>query len=100
MGKSKVNKTAIVGKTHVKKGDVVLVNSGKWKGETAKIVAVLREKGRVVLEFSGLSAEKKKEFGLKTVRKSQANPQGGLVERAVSVHISNVNLKVEAKAEA
>ncbi|MEI6055025.1 MAG: KOW motif-containing protein [Lentisphaerota bacterium] len=80
-------------KTHVKTGDEVKVLAGKWKGEDAKIKANLKEKDRVVLEFSGLSPEKKKQLGVKTVKKSQQNPKGGIIERTVSVHISNVKLK-------
>ena len=85
-------------RTHVKSGDEVTVTTGKWKGEDAKIKTVLKDKDRVVLEISGLSAEKKKQIGVKTVKKSQENPQGGMVERSVSVHISNVKLK-ESKAK-
>jgi len=85
-------------KTHVKSGDEVTVISGKWKGEDAKITAVLKPKNRVVLEMTGLSPEKKKQIGVKTVKKSQENPQGGVIERSVSVHISNVKLK-EAKSD-
>ncbi len=80
-------------KTHVKAGDEVTVISGKWKGEDAKIKAVLKAKNRVVLDMVGLSSEKKKQIGVKTVKKSQDNPQGGIIERSVSVHISNVKLK-------
>ena len=80
-------------KTHVKTGDKVTVISGKWKGEDAKIKAVLKAKDRVVLEMTGLSDEKKKQIGIRTIKKSQENPQGGLVERSVSVHISNVKLQ-------
>ena len=85
-------------KTHVKTGDEISVISGKWKGEDAKIKAVLKAKNRVVLEMTGLSAEKKKQIGVKTVKKSQENPQGGMIERSVSVHISNVKLK-KAKSD-
>ena len=85
-------------KTHVKTGDEISVISGKWKGEDAKITAVLKPKNRVVLEMTGLSPEKKKQIGVKTVKKSQENPQGGVIERSVSVHISNVKLK-EAKSD-
>jgi len=80
-------------KTHVKTGDSVTVISGKWKGEDAKIKAVLKAKDRIVLEMTDLSPEKKKQIGVKTVKKSQDNPQGGMIERSVSVHISNVKLK-------
>ncbi|MFA7229809.1 MAG: 50S ribosomal protein L24 [Victivallaceae bacterium] len=83
-------------KYHVKKGDKVVVNAGTWKGEDAKIVAVLSKNDRVVLEFSNLSQKKQELIGKKTVKKSQSNPNGGLVERSVSVHVSNVTpVKVE-----
>lgn len=85
-------------KAHVKTGDEVTVISGKWKGSDAKIKAVLKEKDRVVLDMAGLSPEKKKQIGMKTLKKSQKNPKGGMIERSVSVHISNVKLK-NAKAE-
>ncbi len=78
-------------KYHVKKGDKVVVNSGKWKGEEATIAAVLTAKDRVVLELTNVTAKKRERFGKKTVKKSQANPNGGLIERSVSVHVSNVN---------
>lgn len=76
---------------HVKKGDKVLVNSGKFKGETATIAAVLTKNDRVVLEFADLSEAKAGSIGMRTVKKSQANPNGGRVARSVSVHVSNVN---------
>ncbi len=82
---------------HVKKGDAVTVNSGFWKGETGTIVAVLKGKDRVVISFASLSDAKKDKMGKRTVKKSQQNPQGGMVERSVSVHVSNVALTEEAK---
>ena len=85
-------------KAHVKKGDVVTAISGKWKGESGKILAVLKAKNRVVLEMIGLSPEQQKQLGRRTVKKTQANPRGGLIERSVSTHISNVKLK-EPKAK-
>jgi len=85
---------------HVKKGDKVVVNAGKWKGEEATIKAVLTAKDRVVLELANVSAKKRENFGKKTVKKSSANPNGGLIERSVSVHVSNVNpVKEEQKAK-
>ena len=85
-------------KANIKTGDEVVVISGKWKGENAKIKAMLREKDRVVLEMSGLSAEKQEQIGVKTIKRSQIRPKGGIIERSVSVHISNVKLK-NPKAE-
>lgn len=79
---------------HVKKGDLVEVISGDWKGEKGKIVAILKKKDRVVLEMQGIPQDKLSErLGKRTIKKSQANPKGGLVERAVSVHVSNVRVK-------
>ena len=76
-------------KFHVKKGDQVTVISGKEKGKGGKIIAVLTEKQRVVVE--GLQMIKKH------TRKSQQNPNGAIVEREGSIHISNVK-KTEAVA--
>ena len=77
---------------HVKKGDKVVVNSGSWKGEEATIAAVLTKHDRVVLSFSDLSEEKRKRIGMRTVKKSRRSAQtpGGMIERSVSVHVSNV----------
>jgi len=85
---------------HIKKGDKVIVNSGKWKGEEATVSVVLTPKDRVVLELANVTAKKRERFGKKTVKKSQANPNGGLIERSVSVHVSNVNpIKDESPAK-
>lgn len=79
-----------MGKYHVKKGDAVTVITGVHKGKDATIAAILKAKDRIVLD--GISSGK-----MKTVKKSQANPNGGLVERSVSLHISNVKKKEEVK---
>ena len=76
-------------KFHVKKGDQVTVIAGKEKGKSGKIIAVLTEKQRVVVE--GLQMVKKH------TKKSQQNPNGAIVEREGSIHISNVK-KAEAVA--
>lgn len=77
-------------KFHVKKGDKVVVNAGAWKKEEAKIVAVLTKKDRVVLELSNLTPQKRDLIGKRTVKKSKLHPEGGMVDRSVSVHVSNV----------
>ncbi len=76
-------------KFHVKKGDAVVVLAGKEKGKSGKIIAVLTKKQRVVVE--GLQMVKKH------VRKNQQNPNGAIIEREGSIHISNVK-KSEAAA--
>ena len=83
-------------KYHVKKDDRVVVNSGNYRGEKATVVAVLTKNDRVVLKLDKGDAN----LGKRTVKKSKANPNGGLIERAVSVHVSNVNkVAAEAKSE-
>ena len=76
-------------KFHVKKGDQVTVIAGKEKGKSGKIIAVLTDKQRVVVE--GLQMVKKH------TRKSQQNPNGAIIDREGSIHISNVK-KAEAVA--
>ena len=77
-------------KFHVKKGDQVTVIAGKEKGKSGKIIAILADKQRVVVE--GLQMIKKH------TRKSQQNPNGAIVEREGSIHISNVK-KAEPAAQ-
>ena len=76
-------------KFHVKKGDQVTVIAGREKGKSGKIIAVLTGKQRVVVE--GLHMIKKH------TRKSQQNPNGAILDREGSIHISNVK-KTEAVA--
>ena len=69
-------------KFHVKKGDEVVVLAGKEKGKRGKIIAVLTDKQRVIVE--GVQMMKRH------TRKSQQHPQGAIVEREGSIHVSNV----------
>ena len=79
----------VMNKLHVKKGDEVVVLSGKEKGKQGRIIAVMPKKSRVIVE--GLQMIKRH------TRKSQQHPQGAIVEREGSIHISNVK-KAEAAA--
>jgi large subunit ribosomal protein L24 len=76
---------------HVKKGDQVEVISGNHSGATGKIIEILRKKERVLIE--GVRMIKKH------ARKSQDQPNGGIIEREGSIHISNVKLVEAPKAE-
>jgi large subunit ribosomal protein L24 len=67
---------------HVKKGDEVVVIAGAEKGKRGKIISVESKKERVIVE--GVRMIKKH------MRKSQANPQGAIIEREGTIHISNV----------
>jgi large subunit ribosomal protein L24 len=76
-------------KTHVKKGDQVVVISGAAKGAQGTVIEVQPAKNRVLIE--GVRMIKK------TIRPSQDKPQGGIIDKEGPVHISNVRL-VETKA--
>jgi large subunit ribosomal protein L24 len=80
-------------KQHVKKGDEVVVIAGADKGKRGKIIAVNAKKQRVFIE--GVHIIKKHQ------RKNQQNPNGAIVEREGTVHISNVMLAAgfDARAE-
>jgi large subunit ribosomal protein L24 len=74
---------------NIKKGEEVIVIAGDHKGKKGKILQVLRDKNRVIVE--GVNLLKKHE------RKSQDNPQGSIVEREFPIHYSNVMLADRAK---
>lgn len=82
---------------HVKKGDAVKVITGDAKGKVGSIGAILPKKDRVIVKFpEDVRAELK--LGKRSVRKSNANPNGGSVDREYSTHVSNVQ-KVGADAK-
>jgi large subunit ribosomal protein L24 len=68
----------------IRKGDTVKVIAGKEKGKTGKVLEVLRENGRVRVE--------KRMTVKRHVRKgrSQANPEGGIIEKSGTIALSNV----------
>jgi large subunit ribosomal protein L24 len=69
---------------HVRKGDTVMVVAGKERGKKGKVLRVIPEKGRVVVER--LNLIKKHQKPTQKVR------QGGIIEREGSLHVSNVML--------
>lgn len=71
-------------KVKIKKGDKVYVLTGKDRGKTGVVSGVLPKEGKAVVE--GVNIVKK------TVKGSQKNPQGGIVEKASPVSISNIQV--------
>ena len=69
-------------KTHVKKGDEVEIIAGNHKGKRGTVLSVDAEKGKVVVQ-GGRTIKK-------AVRRSEKNPDGGILEQDGPVHISNV----------
>lgn len=78
-------------KTHVKKGDQVVVITGNHKGESGKVIEVLVKKDRVIVEGVRMIT--------KHAAKSQAHPEGGKIQREGPIHISNVKLVEATQAE-
>ena len=72
------------GKLHVRKGDRVLVLSGKDKGKKGKVVSALPEKNKVLIE--GMNIIKKH------AKPTQKVPQGGIREMEAPLHASNIML--------
>ena len=73
----------------IKKGDTVQVTTGNDAGKTGRVIKVYLDKDRVVVE--GVSIVKKH------ARPTQDNPQGGIIEKESSIHISNIMLVVGGK---
>lgn len=66
----------------LKKEDNVIVITGKENGKTGKILKVLVDRNRALVE--GLNRVKKHS------RPTKANPQGGIIEKEASIHLSNL----------
>ncbi len=71
-------------KMKIKKDDEVIVLAGKDKGKTGKVIKAMPAESRVVVQ--GLNLVKRHE------RASQKNPQGGIISKEASLHVSNVAL--------
>lgn len=72
-------------KLHIKKGDIVIVNCGDDKGKEGKVLSVDPKKQRAIVEGVNIVS--------KATKPSAANPQGGIVKKEASIHISNLNVK-------
>ena len=68
----------------IKKGDRVVVLTGKDKGRTGQVAKVLPTDNRVVV--TGINMVQRH------TRPSQTNPQGGIVNKEATIHVSNVAL--------
>jgi len=77
---------------HIKKNDEVVVLAGADKGKRGKIIAVNGKKQRAIVE--GVHMIKKH------MRKSQQHPQGAILEREGTLHISNLMKAAEFDARA
>lgn len=71
-------------KLHIKKGDTVYINAGNEKGQIGKVLEVNVEKQRAIVEGKNLVS--------KHTKPNAKNPQGGIVKKEASIHISNLNV--------
>lgn len=69
-------------KLHVKKGDEVKVIAGNDKGKEGRVLMVYPDRERVLVEGINMRVHHD--------QPTQQNPQGGRIEREVSIHVSNV----------
>jgi large subunit ribosomal protein L24 len=68
----------------IKKGDSVIVRSGKDKGRTGTVLQVMPKDEKVLVQGINVAARHRKP--------SQTNPQGGIDRREAPLHISKVAL--------
>jgi large subunit ribosomal protein L24 len=71
-------------KLSIRKNDTVQVMAGREKGKTGKVLAVSVKTGRVTIEKTNMAK--------RHVKPSQKNPQGGVIEKELPLHYSNVLL--------
>jgi len=72
-------------KLKIKSGDLVLVTAGDHKGSEGKVLRVLKDKNKAIVE--GVNLVKKHQ------KPSAASPQGGIAEMEAPIHISNLSIK-------
>ena len=77
-------------KFKIKAGDTVKVIAGDHKGSEGKVLQILKDKNRVIVEGVNLVS--------KHTKPSAQNPQGGIVKKEASIHISNVALTENGEA--
>ena len=77
-------------KFKIKSGDTVTVTTGAHKGSEGKVLQILKDSDRVIVEGVNMVS--------KHTKPSAQSPQGGIVKKEASLHISNVALLEDGKA--
>jgi len=75
----------------IRKGDQIVVLSGRDKGKKGRVVHVYPDRERALVE--GINMIKK------AVRKSAKNPQGGIIHQEALIHLSKLSLVCPATAK-
>ncbi|CVK16152.1 large subunit ribosomal protein L24 [Apibacter mensalis] len=71
-------------KVKIKKGDKVQVLAGAYKGKQGQVLVIYPDKNRAIVEGVNIVKKHKKP--------SAENPQGSIIEKEASIHISNIAL--------
>ncbi len=71
-------------KFRIKKGDTVYVNAGNDKGKTGKVLEMIPDKDRAIVEGVNIVS--------KHTKPNAKHPQGGIIKQEASVHVSNLQL--------
>ena len=71
-------------KLHIKKGDIVYVNTGVDKGKTGRVLKVIVDKQRAIVEGLNMVS--------KHTKPNAKSPQGGIEKKEAAIHISNLNV--------
>jgi large subunit ribosomal protein L24 len=71
-------------KTHIKKGDQVMVITGESKGQKGRVLEVDREKTRAIVEGINMVS--------KHTKPNTKAPQGGIIKKEAPIHLSNLML--------
>ncbi|MDR3262542.1 MAG: 50S ribosomal protein L24 [Tannerella sp.] len=69
---------------YIRKGDIVFVNTGEDKGKTGRVLQVLVKEGRAIVEGVNMVS--------KHTKPNAKSPQGGIIKKEASIHLSNLNL--------
>ena len=72
-------------KLHIKKGDTVVVIAGNSKGQQGKVLEVVKESERAIVEGVNMVS--------KHTKPNAKSPQGGIIKQEATIHVSNLMLK-------
>lgn len=79
-------------KLHVKKGDDVMVISGRERGKTGKVLRIVHKKDKYTGDVQHRAIVEGANMVVKHKKPDQQNPQGAKIEMEAAIHISNLML--------
>ena len=79
-------------KLHIKKGDTVFVNAGNDRGKTGKVLEILTDKDRAIVEGINMVS--------KHTKPNAKQPEGGIIKLEAGIHISNLQVVDPSKGGA